>query len=398
VARSIVARPASSTVPQVRRLSDRQDAVVRSADLLDGHADLASAWSALDALTAATGSPVTARPTWWRTWFDCYPEWTPFVPVVREGDRLVAAAVLAVRRRGGLTRVISAGHGRTDDVRLPAVDADAARRLATAVRQALDEARPWVLDVEQAPAGDPVVEALCRLLPGAEVRPGDGMPTVRTTSGALEDHLSRNSRKALAKLRNRLATEGLVPDVRWTGDPQEVAVVLPELAAVHRARDEALGRRSDHSDPRAARFFREVALRHAERGEVELLTLRLRGELASYVLALRDGRALRSWDNRLSPEWARYSAGRLANTEALRRVVQDPDLDELDWMRGEEPYKLQTATEVVPTCGLRAASSPVLRLGGGMVEAARELKRRSPALTRAWVAGTRPADRRRMHA
>ena len=55
------------------------------------------------------------------------------------------------------------------------------------------------------------------------------------------------------------------------------------------------------------------------------------------------------------------SAGRLANTEALRRVVTGEDYDELDWMRGEEPYKLQSATEVVPTVSVTAWSSTGLR-------------------------------------
>jgi len=81
------------------------------------------------------------------------------------------------------------------------------------------------------------------------------------------------------------------------------------------------------------------------------------------------------------------SAGRLANPEALRHVVQDQQYDALDWMRGEEPYKLQSATEVVPTVVLRAWSTPVLRptdaLAERGVDSARSLLHGSPPLRRA---------------
>lgn len=346
-----------------------------------------------DALTSASGCPVTARRTWLHTWVQCYsPGWQAWVPIVEERQRLVAAAPLAVRRRAGLLVVRGIGFGRTDDIRLPALDAEAAGLLAHAVADRLSRERAFVLEVEQLPRDDDVVAALVAALPHAVVGAGDGMPTVRVVERTPEAYLSRNSRKALAKIRNRLAGAGLTPEIAWTSDEDGIVALLPELAAVHRARDAALGRRGDHSDPRAARFYDEVVRRHAARGEVEVLTLRLDGDLAAYVLGFRDGTALRSWDNRLAPRWAEYSAGRLANTEALRRVVCTPELDELDWMRGEEPYKMQTATEVVRTVILRAWSSAAVRAAHRGVERAREAKRRSPRLQAAWVRAARVRD------
>lgn len=355
---------------------------------------LASVGEAFDELTAAVGCPVTARRTWLQAWVDCYaPTWTAWVPVVERDGLLLAAAPLARRRRAGLLQVRGIGFGRTDDVRLPVRDAGAAAALADAVADGLHGRGPWVLDIEQLPVDDPVVDALVRRLPGARLVPGDGMPTVHVVDRDPRAYLSKNSRKALAKIANRLKAAGLAPEVRWSRDAAEVAALLPEMAAVHRARDADMGRRSDHSDPRAAAFYEQVALRHAERGEVEVLTVRLGGDLAAYVLGFRDGRALRSWDNRLAPRWAEYSAGRLANTEALTHVVTTADLDELDWMRGEEPYKLQTATEVVPTVSLRAWSSPSVRRLDDAVERAREAKRSSPAVGRAWAALAAVRDR-----
>jgi CelD/BcsL family acetyltransferase involved in cellulose biosynthesis len=210
------------------------------------------------------------------------------------------------------------------------------------------------------------------------------MPTVQITDRVLNTYLSKNTRKALAKIANKLERDGLVAETAWHRDAATVRALLPELAAVHRARDEALGRRTDHADPRAAAFYREVISRHADRGEIDLLTLRLRGELAAFVCGFADGRVLRSWDNRLAPTWSEYSAGRIANTEALRHAVLSGDYDELDWMQGEEPYKLQSATHVVPTTDLYAWSSPGVRRAHAAVERARRAKRESKALTRIW--------------
>lgn len=343
-----------------------------------GPSALADCGAAFDRLTAVCGSPVTSRRRWLQTWTDCYPDWIPWLLLVEDSDHLVAAAPLARKRSGGVELVVGLGHGPTDDLRLPACDAAAAAALATAIATALRRRPRWYLRVEQLPCPDPVVDALAALLPHVELRSGEGIPTVQIDERDPQRYLSKNTRKALAKIANKLARDGLVPEMTWHQEPEEIHALLPELTAVHRARDEALGRRSDHADPRAAAFYEAVIVRHAEQGEVDLRTLRLRGELAAFLCGFADGPALRSWDNRLSPAWADYSAGRLANTEALVHAVTSDRYDELDWMQGEEPYKLQSATRVVPTTDLYAWSSPGIRRAHAAVERARRAKRDRP--------------------
>jgi len=155
---------------------------------------------------------------------------------------------------------------------------------------------------------------------------------------------------------------------------------------VRRRRDEHLGWVSDLDDPQAACFYHRVIQQHADRGEIDLLTLRLRGELTAYVCAFADGKALPSWDNRLSPVWAEHSAGRIANTEALERVVRSDTYDTLDWMRGEEGYKLQGATGVTLMQDV-TAGSPRAVVGLTLArDRARAVKRRSRPITAAWEA------------
>jgi len=331
----------------------------------------------LDALLQ--GLPFTSRRRWLQAWADTHPDWDPWLVTVEDGE-LLGAAPLARRRRGPLCDVVLLGHGPTDDARLPATGPAAAQALAAAVHEGLRGT--WRLRLQQVPVDDPVVGALAARLPHVRLDAAQGMPLVRITDREPTTYLSRNTRKALAKIDNRLKAAGLEPELRWTQDADEVVALLPALQRVHRERDLALDRRPDHDDPQAAAFYRTVIERHARAGEVDLLTLRLGGDLAAFVCGFRDGRVLRSWDNRLAPRWAELSAGRIANTEALRHAVQDGGYDALDWMRGEEPYKLQSATEVVPTAALTAWSSAALRRADELGVRAAAAARTSPHLTR----------------
>lgn len=316
---------------------------------------------AFDQLADQAGAPVTARRRWLQAWIDAHHDWTPWLLTANGGQGLVGALPLAFRKRGPLLDVVMLGHGPSDDARLLSTSSTGAAELANALRSHLAAFRWWRVRLHQLPAEDPVVQALARSLPINETQADDGMPLVEMAGISTQPVLSRNTRKALAKIRNRLKGRGLEPRYEWITDPEHIGRTLPEMMRVRRERDQALGRRPDHDDPVAAAFYREVIMRHAAADEVALLTLRLDGDLAAYLCAFRDGRTLRSWDNRLSPRWADLSAGRLVNTTALEFVAASPDYDALDWMRGLEPYKLQSATQVVPTEHFYAWSSPLLR-------------------------------------
>jgi CelD/BcsL family acetyltransferase involved in cellulose biosynthesis len=178
----------------------------------------------------------------------------------------------------------------------------------------------------------------------------------------------------------RLEKGGHVVEQTWTEDAADIEQALPEIARVHRARGESQAHRIDHDDPRAAAFHREVISRHAMAGLVHLFTLRIDGDLAAFVVGIRDGATLRVWNNRLNPAWAHVSAGRVANAAAVRLVVDDTRFTALDWMRGVEPYKLSSATEVIATEQLRAWSSRSARLPAHAHDLARRTRDRSPAV------------------
>src|SRR5262249_4273165 len=130
---------------------------------------------------------------------------------------------------------------------------------------------------------------------------------------------------------------------------------------VCRERDVELRGVSLFEHEHAGSFFRQVIELHAARGEVELTTLRLRSELAAYVVCFLDGGVYRMWNCRLAPAWARYGAGRVANNAAVEHALADPDAREFDWMRGDEPYKRSLSNHLEYAQDLRAWSTPALR-------------------------------------
>jgi hypothetical protein len=129
----------------------------------------------------------------------------------------------------------------------------------------------------------------------------------------------------------------------------------------HRDRDHQVGRASDIDSEEGLRFWREVVLQHADRGEVEIATLRLAGRLAAYVISFLDGPSYRVLDGRFSPDWARFSPGRIVETATLRRALEDPRYTHLDWMNSVASEKLVAANAFESTVHVVGCSPELLR-------------------------------------
>jgi CelD/BcsL family acetyltransferase involved in cellulose biosynthesis len=345
----------------------------------------------LEQLLAATGAPVTARLPWLSTWADHHPAWEPWTLTVRRGAgrQLVAAALLATRRQGPVVNVVLLGHGPSDRGHLPAMDADASRRLAIAIAQALRGLRrPWRLHLRQLPADDPTALELARLVRRARVVSGYGSPTVRFGDDRrLAAYTSRNFRSQANHKWNQLTRDGADPSLLATRDPAEIERYLPALRTIAQERDREIAGRSPFDDAGYHRFFDDLVLTHARRGEVELVALMAHGDVAAYSVAFLDGDAYRQWNKHLNPDWAGFRPGHVLDARLLARTLDDPGIRELDWMAGAEAYKLRTATDVADACGLLAWSSPAtatLDAAAVLKDRARPLLERHPRAGRLW--------------
>lgn len=128
---------------------------------------------------------------------------------------------------------------------------------------------------------------------------------------------------------------------------------------MHRARDVQLRGVSLLDDRWEGNYYDTLLRRHLDK--LDLLEIRLEGELAAYLLWIRNGRTRLVFDNRVAPRWTDYSAGVIANNVALRAAAEDPSIRVLDWGSGVQRYKLQSANKVVAHERLLAWSSSATR-------------------------------------
>ncbi|HST67157.1 MAG TPA: GNAT family N-acetyltransferase [Mycobacteriales bacterium] len=331
-------------------------------------AELAARADELDDLLAATGAPATARWAAIEVWLRHNSGEQAWGLVHETPDGIDAAAVFARRRRWGLWRVRTVGRP-GEQSWIAAADADRARQLAGALTDALGRAgRPWTLLAADLPEPDLAADALARGLPETEVREGNTVPVVRFRPGSrLTDHLSRNTRSAVAKARNRVAADGLRMELTWHREPDVIAGLLPEVIELHQARNRQLRGHAILDDPAERAEFSDTVLAHAGRGDADLLTLRLDGGLAAFAVGLRSGGELYVYANYVSPRWLAHSGGTIANAEVIRYAFEQPGLTGVDWGPGPQRYKLSRA-EVRRTQHVEAWSSPTVRR---IVQAAR---------------------------
>jgi hypothetical protein len=198
----------------------------------------------------------------------------------------------------------------------------------------------------------PAVAALTHRLPIGVVVDDVSIPVVHVAGGA-DIGMSHGVSRTLRKARNRMIADGIRPDIATTSDPHEITAILPLLESISRDRDLAAGRSSPLDDNHRRRLWQRRVLTLAATGLLRLVTLRLKGELAAYVLGIHDGDCYRVLEGRYVGRFARYAPGRVLEAAVLDSVVESSDLMQLDWMTGIAPETLLAANALDPMVVVR---------------------------------------------
>lgn len=322
----------------------------------EGRAVLRELGEGLDELHRHTSTPLTARRPWLQAWVDCYPDYHPVAVAVTGDDGCQAAALFGVRRVRGHSRVVACGHGPSDAAMMPALDEASAERLVSVLAGDFRARSRWSMSLRHVAPDDLVVPRLGEQLRSGRVVSGDVSPVLRADAGpSLREYVSGSHRRGVSRVRNRMQREGLDPRLDHLSERADIAALLPEVERVHRARDQALGRRSLFDVPSHRDFFRRVVLDHSALDGVTLTTLHLQDRLAAYVLCFVDGDAHRMWSTRFDPAWERFSPGKLAMEESVEHALT-AGCGSYDFMRGEERYKFSYANTSVTAQDLFASS------------------------------------------
>jgi CelD/BcsL family acetyltransferase involved in cellulose biosynthesis len=355
-----------------------------SREVCSGLAGIRRLQGELDELCDVVGVPITARTPWLTRWATHHRDWEPWTIVVRREHQVVGAALLAKRRRRAGIEIRMLGSGQSDYAALPARSPADAEALAGAIETALTDIRlPWTARLEQLPTGDPTLARLSERLGHCVVVAGDPSPYAELDGGADPLTLvSKNGRANAKKARNRLAREKLPLQVVRTRESDQIAELLPALAALRRERDDAKGLISDHDVPGAREFWFDVLGELARRGSVEATGLWIGSDLAAYAIALLDPPAYRIWDTRIAPAFGRFSPGHLLRDALMEGLRADQEWHEFDSMRGTEQYKHAVARELRETAELRAWSSAFARLPVRLRAGAARVRDSQPTLQR----------------
>jgi CelD/BcsL family acetyltransferase involved in cellulose biosynthesis len=345
---------------------------------IPGSAALTESAAWVDHVHAEMGVSLLAGRRWLESWTGSFSGWQPWVLTLLADDEPLAVAPLARRRGRAGFEVVSIGEGQVNESPVVARDELGVAGLATSIAHALESlGSPWSLRLPQLPAGSPLTAALQACLAPSIVDAGSPRPVMHLEGGPPPGRaLTPNTRAALAKARNRIQREGHRLHTEWVDEWSQIRRLLPEIVVIHRARDLELRGETLLDDPEEVDFDQRVLVGHADLWRV--LVVRLDDALAGYAICLVDGPTLRVWDNRVSPDWRRYSAGLIANAEVVVSAGGDPAIDTLDWGCGMQRYKMSMSNDVVQAETLRAWSSAAIR-------ARRSLTRRLHA--RGWLPG-----------
>jgi CelD/BcsL family acetyltransferase involved in cellulose biosynthesis len=324
---------------------------------------LAELTGQLDRLAAQCGAPFTAGQDWLSATWAVIEQHEAWAVIVRDelGD-LCAAVVVLERSCGEHQLVTSADAHLGFRGSILAVDDRAAALLGYGLRRQLQYRATPTVGMLGPVASDTIgLAEFCANLGEAEVNAVDPIPLIRRT-GSTEAgaYLSANMRRTLRKARNRLATDGRSAVISFTDRPDEIRDVLPALHRLHVRRDHSRGLSSNLDSAEESAIWKQRLLAMADRGALELATMHIDGELASYTLSVLEGETLSVLEGVLDPEWSRYAPGRLLETAVLQRMLDNPALITLDWTSPVAPESLLAANGTTAISVVTMTTLPVV--------------------------------------
>jgi CelD/BcsL family acetyltransferase involved in cellulose biosynthesis len=355
---------------------------------------LASEWSAL-VDERHPGAPFRTF-AWISSWWNAFSTGRePMVLLARRGKDLAGVLPLYCERTTlGGQRLRLMGDGIVGSDYLGAIArgeelAEVSRAFASHLR-ALD---PDELQLDDLTGEDPLIEAL-----GDEVlrEPRYRCPFVRPAS-SFADYISDLPEGAGQQFRRRRRWLVKFADYRIEelSTPREVEHGLETLFRLHRMRWELEGGSDAIDGPRTEAFHRSAGRALAELGWSRVYLLHAGGGPRAALYGWRHADRFAFYQAGHEPSWRPRSVGTVLLGEILERVFEE-NLDEFDFLRGDESYKLRWATGWRETVraryigsGLRARVSGE---GRALASLLRErVKRALPAPALDWLRAARKA-------
>ncbi len=329
------------------------------AEVIRGIRQLEPVLASLEQFHREVQAPITSRWSWMSSWFQLHPEAEVQCVLVRSASGAIdGAAVLARQRVGQKVRLFTIDNQAANIASVFARTTVVAEILAQGIADlAFNSNGPWELQINQIAGTNEVIEALGHRLPSTTTVQELSVPQVLLTPGVrIETLLSKNMRKQLRRGYARLETQTKGWKVDFHRGTDSIMALLPEIEAIHLARDHAQRSRSDLDDALERRFWQETVVTHTYTDELELATLSVNTAIAAYVISFIDTSAYRVLDGRMNGAFAEFSPGRILETATLERAIADDTFDTFDWMTGVAPETILASNHWQTRTMLRASS------------------------------------------
>jgi CelD/BcsL family acetyltransferase involved in cellulose biosynthesis len=163
--------------------------------------------------------------------------------------------------------------------------------------------------------------------------------------------LSKTNRKRARRLdRNYLQTGRA--KLHFASNPAELAEVYTILVDLHTRRWQSRGEPGIFAEPGILEFHREASERLLSTGQLWMNWLEIDGAPAAAEYCLSDGKILYSYQSGLNPDLILHEPGTIALVDTLQLAIQQ-GLQGLDFLRGDEPYKLDWRATPQPMYDVR---------------------------------------------
>jgi CelD/BcsL family acetyltransferase involved in cellulose biosynthesis len=330
---------------------------------------------------------------WLAEWWEHYGDGAQLtVHVARRDGRLAGALPLVVRRRAGL-RVATFMGGRLS-VLPDVLGSDVAAALATRIAPTCD-----VVDFHGLPADSRIAAALgsrldvIQRIEAPVLDLADGWDAVyRAKTNSKKRNLHKRRRRQLAELGGPL-------EVVTARTLEQLEPALEDAFELHEKRWDGRPDGSGFATATGRRFHRAALKRLAAGDHARIVTLKLGGRAIAfhYYFALAGSMYVHRLAFDPDPELARFSPG-LVNTLDAIAAASEEGLTRVEFLGGDERYKLELADGFAPLChAFGVASGPRGRAYAaahtGSIRLRMRLKR-SPRLRRLYFEGMAPVRRR----
>jgi CelD/BcsL family acetyltransferase involved in cellulose biosynthesis len=193
----------------------------------------------------------------------------------------------------------------------------------------------------------------------------------------LEDYIIRLSRLRRGKARRLLKqidTSGNY-EVKWVESPTEIEDFMATVTQLHQTRWQRVGESGCFADPRFGKFLRMVAREAMKYGKNHFLQLNYQGVPITTQFALRSTDTIYSYLVGVERDTPADSPGMAMNLFLIRDGIAR-GYTKLDFLRGDEPYKLTLRAERIATQRLHVfARYPLAQLRFRCWRTACEFKR-----------------------